>query len=47
MTNTNIDKNGVDKSGTHWLLYVAFVVTAFAIYFGWSFFNDESSTIYL
>ena len=28
------DKNGLDKSGTHWLQYIAFVVTEFAIYFG-------------
>ena len=42
MSNSNFDKNGVDKSGTHWLQYAAFVVTAFAIYFGWAFFNDAS-----
>ena len=40
MSNSNFDKNGVDNSGTHWLQYAAFVVTAFAIYFGWAFFND-------
>ena len=34
MSNSNFDKNGVDSSGVHWLQYVAFVVTAFAIYFG-------------
>jgi len=37
MSNSNFDKNGVDKSGTHWLQYAAFVVTAFATYFGWDF----------
>ena len=42
MGNSKFDKNGVDKSGTHWLQYTAFVVTAFAIYFGWAFFNDAS-----
>ena len=42
MSNSNFDKNGVDKSGTHWLQYAAFVLTAFAIYFGWAFFNDDS-----
>ena len=42
MSNSNFDKNGVDKSGTHWLQYAAFVVTAFDIYFGWSFFNNAS-----
>ena len=31
MSNSNFDKNGVDKSGTHWLQYAAFVVTVFAI----------------
>ena len=40
MSNSNFDKKGVDNSGTHWLQYAAFVVTAFAIYFGWAFFND-------
>ena len=33
MSNSNFNKNGVDKFGTHWLQYAAFVVTAFAIYF--------------
>jgi len=42
MSNSNFDKNGVDKFGTHWLQYAAFVVTAFAIYFGWAFFNDSN-----
>ena len=42
MNNSNFDKNGLDKSGTHWLQYASFVVTAFAIYFGWAFFNDAS-----
>ena len=42
MSNSNFDKNGLDKSGTHWLQYAAFVVTAFAIYLGWAFFNDDS-----
>ena len=42
MSNSNFDKNGLDKSGTHWFQYAAFVVAAFAIYFGWAFFNDAS-----
>ena len=42
MSNSNFDKNGLDKSGTHWLQYAALVVTAFAIYFGWAFFNDSN-----
>ena len=42
MSNSGFDKNGVDKSGTHWLQYAAFVLTAFAIYFGWAFFNDAN-----
>ena len=37
MSNSNFDQNGVDKSGTHWLQYAAFVATAFNIYFGWAF----------
>ena len=42
MSNSNFDKNGVDSSGVHWPQYVAFVVTAFAIYIGWAFFNDAN-----
>ena len=34
MSNSNFDKNAVDKSGTHWLQYAEFVVTVFDIYFG-------------
>jgi len=34
MSKSNFDKNGLDKSGTHWPKYAAFVVTLFAIYFG-------------
>jgi len=33
MSNSNFE-NGLDKSGTHWPQYAAFVVTVFAIYFG-------------
>ena len=40
MSNSGFDKNGVDNTGLHWLQYAAFVVSAFAIYFGWAFFND-------
>ena len=39
MSNSNFDKNCIDKSGTHWLQYFAFVVTALAIYLSWAFFN--------
>ena len=42
MSNSLFDKNGVNKSGTHWLQYAAFVVTAFAIYFCWAYLNDAS-----
>ena len=42
MGNSNFDKNGVDKSGTNWLKYAAFVLTAFAIYFVSAFFNDDN-----
>ena len=42
MTNSNFNKIVVDISGTHWVQYAAFVVTAFAIYFGWAFFNDAN-----
>ena len=42
MSNSNFNKNGVDNNGIHWLQYAEFVVTAFAIYFGWAFFNDAN-----
>ena len=42
MSNSNFDENGVDKSGTHWLQYAAFIVFAFAIFFCWAFFNDTN-----
>ena len=42
MSNSNFDKNGVDSYGVHWLQYAAFVITAFAIYFSWAFFNDAN-----
>ena len=42
MSNSNFDNNGFDSSGIHWLQYAAFIATAFAIYFGWAFFNDDN-----
>ena len=42
MSNSNFDKNGIDKLGKHWLQYAAFDVAAFGIYLGWAFFNDRS-----
>ena len=42
MHNSNFDKNVLDNSGTHWLQYAVFVVTASAIYNGWAFFNDAN-----
>ena len=40
MSNSNIDKNGLDVSGIHWLQCAALVITCFAIWFSWAFFND-------
>ena len=40
MSNSNFDKNGIDKSGKHQLQYAVFGVTTFVIYFGWAFPND-------
>ncbi len=42
MSNSNFYKNVVDNYGVQWLQYFSFVVTAFAIYFGWAFFNDAN-----
>ena len=40
MGNSKFDNNGVDNSGTHWLQYASFVVTAFTINFDWIFSNN-------
>ena len=42
MSNSNFNENGVDNSGIHLFQYAAFVITAFALYFGGAFFNDAS-----
>ena len=42
MTNCNFDKNGLDKYGTHLFQYKAFVLTEFAIYFGWALLYDAN-----
>ncbi len=42
MSNSNFNKNGLDNSETYLLQFSSFVVTAFAVYFGWGFFNDAS-----
>ena len=47
MTNFNFNKNGLDKTGIHWLQYAAFVVTAFAIYLAGHFSMMPISTISL
>ncbi len=41
MSNYEFDKNGLDKFGMHWLQYATYIVTAFAIYFGWAFSHDS------
>ena len=40
MSNSDFDKNGVDSTGTHWLQYIAFAFSAFAIFITWAFFFD-------
>jgi len=42
VNNSNFDKYGVDSFGVHWFQYAAFVVTGFAIYLVWAFFNDAN-----
>ena len=42
MINSNFDKNGLDKYGTHLLQIFKFVLTAFAMFFGRAFFNHAS-----
>ncbi len=42
MTNSNFGKDGVVKSGKHWLLYFTLAVLALTIYIGKGFFNDDS-----
>ena len=41
MSNSDFDKNGLDSYGIHWLQYVAFAISGFAIFATWSFFYDE------
>ena len=40
MGKSDFDKNGIDQSGTHWLQYVALLVSALAVYTTWAFYND-------
>ena len=42
MGKSDFDKNGVDQSGTHWLQYIALVLSAFAVYTTWAYYNDPS-----
>ena len=42
MSKSNFDKNGIDESGTHWFQYVALLVSAFAVYTTWAYYNDAS-----
>ncbi|MDA9701233.1 hypothetical protein N9V02_05220 [Prochlorococcus sp. AH-736-L23] len=41
MSNSDFDKNGLDRYGIHWLQYAAFAVSGFAIFITWAFFYDE------
>ena len=41
MNSSNFDKNGLDSYGVHWLQYVAFATSGFAIFTTWAFFYDE------
>ena len=38
MSNSDFDKNGLDSYGIHWLQYVAFAISGFAIFSTWAFF---------
>tara|TARA_Y100000589_G_scaffold309134_1_gene326302 strand:+ start:3847 stop:4068 length:222 start_codon:yes stop_codon:yes gene_type:complete len=40
MSKSDFDKNGIDKSGTHWLQYAALAFGAFAVYTTWAYYND-------
>ncbi len=41
MSNSDFDKNGLDKNGLHWLQYAAFAFSSFAIFITWAFFYDD------
>jgi len=41
LSNSDFDKNGIDSYGIHWLQYVAFAVSGFAIFTTWAYFYDE------
>ena len=47
MGNSDFDKNGLDSEGIHWLQYVAFAVSGFAIFTTWAFFFDEKFHIFI
>jgi len=40
LSNSDFDKDGLDSYGVHWLQYVAFAVSGFAIFTTWAFFYD-------
>ena len=42
LSNSDFDKNGLDSYGIHWLQYVAFAISCFAILLTWAFFYDET-----
>ena len=42
MSNSNFDKNGLDGAWVHWLQWAALIITCFAFWFVWAFFNDDS-----
>jgi len=38
LSNSDFDKNGIDRYGIHWLQYAAFAVSGFAKFTTWAFF---------
>ena len=42
MNNSEFDKNGLDKSGSHWIQYVAPTFISLAVYISWAYYNGVS-----
>ena len=47
MGNSDFDKNGLDRTGTHWLQYAAFAFSSIAIFTTWAFFFDNKFHNYI
>ncbi len=42
MNNSEFDKNGLDKSGSPWIQYVALTFISLAVCISWAYYNGVS-----